>query len=509
MKKDQTFDYILVGAGASGCVLANRLSANSQLNVLLLEAGASDDDERIHSMNGFVQLWGSEFDWALMTEPQTALSGRQIVINQGKALGGGGSINAMMYVRGNRLNYDQWNAMGCDGWGYDDVLPYFKKSEDYEGGASEYRGAGGPIPVRPTPDSKAVSMHFRNAAVEAGFQGPNWDYNGAQQEDGAGPLQFNISAEGKRFSTADAFLKPAMSRSNLTVETKAFVTRILFEGKKAVGVEYLQDGALHQVKAGREVIICASAFFSPKLLMLSGIGPAEHLKEHGISVVADLPGVGENLSDHLQLPVIYKSNIELENPDLLTGNILFTRTRPGMQAAPPDLQLLFSPGVPSALSAVIPVPRPACIFLPILAQPYSRGSVRLRSSNPQDPPVVNPNYLQCQSDVDVLVDAVKLIRKIASMPAFADLNGGEMVPGADADVEAYVRGGVSTIWHPVGTCKMGRDALAVVDPHLKVYGVEGLRVADASVMPTVPSGNTYAGCVMIAEKLADELLKSI
>lgn len=363
--------------------------------------------------------------------------------------------------------------------------------------------------VRVGPDPKAVSKAFQKAAVEAGLQGPDWDYNGAQQEDGAGSLQFNVTKDGKRASAATAFLDPVRSRSNLKIETQAEVTRVLFEGNRAVGVEYLQGGKLHQVKAGREVIITASAFLSPKILMLSGIGPAEHLREHGIPVVVDLPGVGQNLSDHLQLAVVFKSKIDLADPVLLSGNVLFTRTRDGMNAAPPNLQIIFSPGVPGALSAAIPVPRPACIFVPILAQPYSRGWVRLRSSDPQDAPMINPNYLQCQSDVQVLVDAVKLVREIASKPAFADLNVGEMAPGVDTDLEGYIRDTASTIWHPVGTCKMGRDALAVVDPQLKVYGVEGLRVADASVMPTVPSGNTFAGCVMLAEKLADLLLESV
>ena len=506
---NQSFDYIVVGGGATGCVLVNRLSANEDINVLLLEAGGPDSDSKIHDLNGFVQLWGSDVDWKFETEPQPGLNGRKIVINQGRVLGGSGSIHAMMYVRGNRLNYDQWKTQGCDGWSYADVLPYFKKSEDYERGASEFHGVGGLLTVRVTPDPDAVSLPFQMAAVEAGFNGPDWDYNGAQQEDGAGPLQFNITQDGQRCSSAVAFLTSILKRANLTVKTQAEVTRVLFEGTRAVGVEYLQNGQIQQVDAKCEVILSAGAFVSPKILMLSGVGPADHLRNLGIPIRADLSGVGQNLSDHLQLPVIFQAKIKLADPTLLTGNVLFTRTRPGMNAAPPDLQIIFSPGVPSALSAAIPVPHPACIFVPILAQPYSRGWVRLRTANLQDPPLINPNYLQSPSDVQVFVDAVNLVRKIADMPAFGDLNAGELVPGSNADLETYIRNNASTIWHPVGTCKMGRDAQSVVDPDLKVYGVEGLRVADASIMPTVPSGNTFAGCVMIGEKLADQLLNSI
>ncbi len=412
----------------------------------------------------------------------------------------------MMYVRGNRINFDQWNAQGADGWSYDDVLPYFKKSENYSGGASEYRGVGGPLDVKPCPDPVARSLTFQQAAVQLGFSGPEWDYNGPRQEDGAGYIQFNVDAEGRRASAATAFLQPVLARPNLTVVSGALATKVIFDGTRAVGVEYLKGGQTCKAMASAEVILSASAFLSPALLMRSGIGPAQHLREKGIPVLANLPGVGQNLHDHLQISVIYKSRVALGDPTLLTGNALFTKTRKGMKAAPPDLQIIYSPGVPKALSAAIPVPRPASIFVPILVQPYSRGEVRLHSANPAEAPLIDPHYLECRSDLDTLVQSVKLVRQIAAAPAFADLNDGELAPGADADLEDYIRGSATTIWHPVGTCKIGRDAMAVVDPDLRVYGVTGLRVADASVMPTVPSGNTFAGCVMIGEKLADMLI---
>jgi choline dehydrogenase len=434
------------------------------------------------------------------------MNGRQILINQGKVIGGSTAINAMMYVRGNRRNFDHWATLGNDGWSYEEVLPYFKKSEGFEGGASEYHGAGGPLSVRFCPDPNARSPQFMNAAAEIGYDGPDWDYNGLRQEDGAGLLQFTITKDGKRASAVQAFLAPVRDRSNLTVQTGALVTRLLFEGQRAVGVEDLQDGQVTQARADREVVVSGGAFLSPKLLMLSGIGPATQLQAHGIPVVVDLPGVGQNLQDHLQLPVVYRSNVELPHSTLLTGNVLFTRTGPKNTLAPPDLQLNFIPTVPAPLAPFLPdFGGPACIFLPILVQPYSIGQVSLRSANPQDAPVINPNYLQRDADVQVFVEALRIIREIAGAKAFADLNGGELAPGRDTPPEDFIRGNVTTLWHPVGTCKMGRDAQAVVDPQLKVYGVEGLRVADASVMPTVTSGNTLAACYMIGEKLAELL----
>lgn len=504
----EKYDYIVVGAGASGCVIANRLSANPAFKVLILEAGAMDTHPGIHELGGFVPLWGSDYDWKFATEAQKGMGGRQIIINQGRVIGGGTSINAMMYVRGNRRNYDQWNALGADGWSFDDVLPYYKRIEDYEGGASEYHGVGGPLKVRDCPDPAMRSEAFQHGATELGYDGPYWDNNGARQENGAGFLQFHVNDQGERASAATAYLAPAMKRPNLTVRTEAEVTRVLFSGTRASGVEYVHQGQVVQVEAEREVILSGGAFLSPKLLMLSGIGPADHLQSLGLNVLVDLPGVGQNLQDHVQLPVVFRSLVDLPQPDLLTGNVLFVRTRTGTDAAPPDLQMNYTPAVPKALAPVMNFGGPASIFLPILIQPYSIGEVRLRSANPLDAPSINPNYLHQDADVQVLVAAVKLAREIANTKAFAGLNGGEIVPGPDADLEAFIRAQSSTLWHPAGTCKIGYDARAVVDPSLRVYGVQGLRVADASVMPTVTSGNTVAPCFLIGEKAADMILSA-
>lgn len=506
MANQSEFDYIVIGSGATGSVVANRLSSDPNTTVLVLEAGGFDHHPNIPDIGGFVKLWGSEFDWLFTTEVQPGMADRQISMNQGKVLGGSTSINAMMYVRGNPGNFDQWSKLGATGWDYESVLPYFKKLEDFEGGASQYHGVGGDITVRDCPDEVMRSPEFLVAATEVGYDGPYWDYNGARQENGAGLLQFHIDKDGKRVSGATAFLTPLLeTRPNLTVKTRSAATRVVLEGKKAVGVEYIHLGKLHKVKAKHEVIISAGALQSPKLLMLSGIGPAAHLQEHGIPVVVDLPGVGQNLQDHLQLPIVYQTKTTRPNTTLLTGNVLFVNTRSDRPDAPPDLQLNFTPSVPEPLAPILNFGVPVCIFLAILVQPQSIGEIRLRSKDPAAAPVIEPRYLSDPADVQVLIDAIALARKIAQAPAFDPLNAGELLPG-EADAAAFVRSQASTLWHPAGTCKMGQDDMAVVDPQLRVRGVTGLRVADASVMPTVTSGNTVAACFMIGEKLADLII---
>jgi choline dehydrogenase len=505
---DTDFDYIVIGSGAAGSVVANRLSADPAARVLVLEAGDMDTDPRIAAPATVVELWGSELDWKLMTEPQPGMNGRQVLINQGRVLGGGTSIHALMYVRGNRRDYDRWSALGNDGWSYDELLPYFRSLEDYAGGASPFHGVGGPLPVRDNPDEASHSEVFMRAAVELGFDGPYWDINGARQENGAGLLQFTTSADGQRASAAGAFLHPVMARPNLTVQARSEATRLLLDGTRVTGVEYLQDGQRRHAAAAREVIVCAGALLSPRLLMLSGIGPADHLRSHGINAVADLPGVGQNLQDHVQLSVVYRARQAAPLPTLLTGNVLFVDTRHDPADGRPDLQLNFTPAVPAALAPLLNLPFPAGIFLPILVQPRSIGQVRLRSADPLEPPVIDPNYLQDPADVQTFVAALELIRSLAQTQAFAEHYDGEIVPGPDVDLEEYIRAQSSTLWHPTGTCRMGNDPGAVVDARLRVHGIEGLRVADASIMPTMPSGNTQAACFMIGEKLADLIIQT-
>ncbi len=325
----ESWNYIVVGAGAAGCVVASRLS-ESGARVLLLEAGGADESANIHDPGGFVQLWGSDMDWKIGTSAQSELTNREIVINQGKVIGGSTSLNAMMWVRGNQGNFNEWAARGATGWDSDSLLPYFKKVEDYSGqGASDVHGSGGPMSVQDNPDEHSRSEAFMNGCVEMGYDGPYWDINGARQENGAGLLQFSITKDGKRASAAQAYLESARERENLTIETGAHATRVLFEGTRAIGVEYLQNGETKEARTDGEVIISGGAFFSPQLLMLSGIGPAAHLQEQGIEVVADVPGVGQNLQDHLQLPVVFMSKRERELPTLLTGNTMFLNTRQG------------------------------------------------------------------------------------------------------------------------------------------------------------------------------------
>jgi choline dehydrogenase len=510
MDFEREFDYIIVGAGAAGCVIAYRLIKNLNCSVLLIEAGDRDSNPAIHNtdMRSMTSLWDSNADWGYLTEPEPGLSDRQISIAQGKVLGGGTSINAMMYIRGNRRDYDRWQQLGNEGWSYQEILPYFKKSEDYEGGKSAYRGIGGPLHVINYRNPAPVSQAFVSAAMELGYGGNNWDCNGEQQENGAFFYQSTRTQDDRRCSAAVAFLRPILEHPNFTVATNTQVTRLLLAKEQVTGVEYLQDGKLHQVKASSEVILSCGAFESPKLLMLSGIGSAEHLKAHDIPAIVDLPGVGKNLQDHLLFGVGYQCKQEQPLPALLSEAGLFTYTSNDTNTLSPDLQFFFGPV--QFIDPQYRVDGPGFTFAPILVQPQSRGTVSLRSNNPNDLAVVRANYLQCNADLNVLIEGLELSKELVNTRAFDEFRGEELAPGisvtSKSRLSAYIRQVASTVWHPVGTCKMGSDRDAVVNPQLQVYGVERLRVADASIMPTITSGNTNAPTIAIGEKAADLII---
>jgi len=519
------YDYIIIGAGSAGCVLANRLSANPQHRVLLIEAGGPDKRQEIHIPAAFSKLFKSPEDWNYNTEPSPELHNRQIYWPRGKVLGGSSSMNAMMYVRGHRHVYDQWAQSGNEEWGFDDVLPYFKKLENYEGGASEWHGVGGPLNVSFQRSTNPLTHAFIEAGVETGMaRNPNC--NGASQ-DGIGLTPVN-QKDGKRHSAAVAYLTPILKRPNLMVITQAQATRVLFDGNRAVGVAYIKEGATHEARAEREVILCGGAINSPQLLMLSGIGPAGHLQSLGITPLVDLQGVGQNLQDHLSCGVMYACtqpitlagaekigsvlNFLLFKKGLLTSNVgegvAFVRTQPNLPA--PDIELICAPTYFVAHGAENP-PGHGFTIGAILLQPRSRGWLHLRSANPTDAPMIVANYLSEHEDLQTLLAGVKLARQVAMTQAFAPYRGDEFWPGAavqgDEALIDYIRRRSETLYHPVGTCKMGNDPMAVVDAHLRVYGVTGLRVVDASVMPIINNGHTHAPIVMIAERAADFLIR--
>lgn len=510
------YDYIIVGAGSAGCVLANRLSEDPSVRVLLIEAGATDSKPEIHIPIAFATLFQTSYDWAYVTETQPHLNNRQIDWPRGKMLGGSSSMNIMVYIRGNELDYDQWRESGNAGWGFADVLPYFKKAERQQRGASAYHGAGGPQYVSDPRSPNILSRTFLAAGVEAGLS-RNDDFNGASQE-GVGLAQVT-QKRGMRNSTADAYLRPALRRPNLVVLTDTLVQRVLFDGKKASGVACVREGHEEEFQACREVILCAGAINSPQLLLLSGIGPAEQLQAHGISVLEPLPGVGENLQDHLLVPVCYTCArpVSLASAKSL-GNLLkfilfkkgpltsnigeaggFYKTRPGLPA--PDLEMAFTP------ASYLDQAHHGFTLGPILLAPESRGYLALRSSDAHQPLLIQPNYLEKHADLEVLLAGVKLARRIAGTQALAPYRGEEFSPGSqaqsDEDLAEFIRGYATTVYHPVGTCKMGNDEAAVVDSELRVRGVQQLRVVDASIMPTLVRGHTNAAAIMIAEKAAD------
>ncbi len=526
-----TFDYIICGAGSAGCVLANRLSADRRRKVLLLEAGDRDTNPWIHIPVGYYRtMHNPKTDWCYVTEPDPGLNGRRITWPRGKVLGGSSSTNGLIYIRGQREDYDHWHQLGNDGWGFDDVLPYFLRSEGQERGAGAFHGADGPLKVSDPRIRRPICDDFIAAAEGLGVPRTD-DFNGADQE-GVGYFQATID-KGRRCSAARAFLRPVLGRANLAVITQAHIEKVIFEGHRAVGVQFRKDGQSSTVRAEAEVILSAGAIGSPQILELSGVGATDHLRSFGVDVVLDLPGVGENLQDHLQVRSVYKTtrpmtlNDEVNNPlrkmwigieyllrrsgpmAMAASHVsLFTRSAP--EVATPDIQFHFQP-----LSADEPGKglHPFSAYTSSVTQlrPESRGSVHVRSTDPTDHPRIQPNYLSTPRDQVTTVAALKLSREICRQPPLATQTESEYLPGPEVEGDAalldYARNTGGTIYHPVGTCKMGTGIDAVVDARLRVRGLERLRVVDASIMPDIVSGNTNAPAIMIGEKGSDMILE--
>jgi len=490
------YDYVIVGAGSSGCVIANRLSADPSLRVLLVEAGGPVANPLAATPGRWTALLGSELDWKYVTEPEPALGGRRIDWPRGKAYGGSSVINALAYARGHRSVFDAWALTAGPTWSYAEVLPIFKRSEHNTRGASDYHGTTGPLVVADTTDPHAGHQAFLAAAGELGFAAsPAWDFDGPTQENGAGFYQKHI-VDGRRQSVADAFLTPALARENLTVLPGAIATRVLFDATRATGLEVSRAGRLEQLTARREVILSAGAIESPKLLMLSGVGRGDALRAHGIRTLIDLPGVGANLHDHPRVGVRWESRQPLPGSSVSAGLLTSSRSRTSSDA--PDIQFYVGRGLVDVDSFIT--------LTVAMTRPESRGSITLRSRDPVATPLIRAGYFDNERDLDAMVEGVRIALALAATRPYGSLRG---APAGTPDlstsekIRAFIRATSDTMFHPAGTCRMGADAGAVVDGSLRVRGVEGLRVADASIMPTVVNCQCNAACVMIGEKAAD------
>jgi choline dehydrogenase len=524
------YDYIIVGAGSAGCVLANRLTENPDVKVLVVEAGGKDNSIFLKMPLAWRQIWrGPKFNWNYTTEPERFLDGRQVALPRGKVLGGSSSINGMLYVRGHPRDYDLWRQAGCDGWSYANVLPYFKRAEGSWRGEGEYHGGVGPLGVSATDVSNLGFDLIRDTARTAGI--PMTDDFSGDQPEGFGIVDLTIK-DGVRCSAAKAYLHPALARSNLTLKINALTERVLIQNGRATGISYLSDGVQTVAHATREVILCGGSYNSPQLLLLSGIGPAEEITKHGITPVHHSPGVGKNLSEHvvfhvqfaMKEPVTFLSRLRADKVAMsilqwamfrtgdfatqaLTG-LAFVRSRADLER--PDIQLFFNstrmdakvwfPGITQRQQHMLE-------GYPSLNYPESRGELQLRSADPRDAPRIWLNFLGTEQDRATARECIRLVRRVYNTPPLGDLIERETSPGSDivsdADIDAFTRRTAEVGHHPVGTCAMGIGEMAVVDPQLRVRGLDGLRVVDASIMPTVPGGNTNGPTIMIAERAAD------